>query len=148
MPVHNMTTRTTSQGGFTVTDLLVVVTALVLMAAIAIPRHTAINSDTRARAVTSLAANVESSANLLHRVWSSGGFGDFLKIDDEFIEMRYGYPTGESIREVVIERSEFTFSNGLWIHRDKSDQPGCFVQYIPPTDSPAGVQVIVDTDGC
>ena len=147
-PGRNMKLRMKSQDGFTATDLLVVVTALVMMAAIAIPRHSAINSDTRARAVRSLAANVESSASLMHRVWRSGGYSDFLNIDGEFIEMRNGYPTDESIRVVVIERSEFEFSRGYWAHRDRLDNPGCSVQYIPPTDLPTGVQVISYTDGC
>ena len=147
-PGRNMNIRMKSVEGFTVTDSLVVVAALVLMAAIAIPRHTAINSETRARAVRSLAANVESSANLMHRVWRSGGYSDYLNIDGEFIEMRNGYPTDESIRVVVIERSEFEFSRGYWAHRDRLGNPGCSVQYIPPTNLPTGVQVISYTDGC
>jgi Tfp pilus assembly protein PilE len=137
-----------SQQGFTVTDLLIIVTALALMAAIAVPRHTAINSETRARAVRSLAANVESSANLMHRVWRSGGYTDFLNIDGEFIEMHNGYPTDNSIALVVIERNEFQFAKGQWAHRDKPAQRGCSVQYIPPADPFSDARVLTYTDGC
>ena len=137
-----------SQRGFTATDLLVIVTVLVMMAAIAIPRHTAINSDTRARAVRSLAANVEASAKLMHRVWRSGGYIDFLNVDGEFVEMQNGYPSVEAIPIVVIERNDFVFSNGQWAHQAMRGKPGCSVQYIPPANSSTGVQVIAYTDGC
>jgi Tfp pilus assembly protein PilE len=137
-----------SQQGFTVTDLLIIVTALALMAAIAVPRHTALNSETRARAVRSLAANVESSANLVHRVWRSGGYSDFLNIDGEFIEMHNGFPTDNSIALVVIERNEFQFTKGQWVHRDKLEQHGCSVQYIPPTDPFSDARVLTYIDGC
>ena len=149
VPRYEMQGRTMkSQHGFTVTDLLIIVTALALMAAIAVPRHTALNSETRARAVRSLAANVESSANLMHRVWRSGGYSDFLNIDGEFIEMQNGYPTDNSIALVVIERNEFQFAKGQWAHRDKPEQRGCSVQYIPPADPFSDARVLTYTDGC
>ena len=137
-----------SQNGFSATDLLVAVTVLVMLAAVAVPRYSAINSQSRASAVHSLAANVESSANLAHRVWRSAGNLDFLNIDGNVIEMTFGYPTDQSIRKVVIERANFTFSDGQWAHRDRDNDPGCSVLYIPPSESSTGVQVISYTDGC
>jgi Tfp pilus assembly protein FimT len=136
------------QHGFSATDLLVAVTVLLLMAAVAVPRFSAINSDSRTSAVRSLAANVESSAQLTHRVWRSAGQTGFLNIEGNLVEMRYGYPTGQSIRKVVIERDNFMFSDGQWAHREMDNDPGCSVLYIPPSEATPGVQVISYTDGC
>ena len=137
-----------SQHGFTATDLLVAITALAMMAAVAVPRFSSINSETRASAVRSLAANVESSAELTHRVWRTAGYSNFLNFEGDVVEMSNGYPTGESISQVVIERDNFIFANGQWAHRDRNDSPGCSVLYIPPSLSSAGVQVISYTEGC
>ncbi len=137
-----------SQHGFSATDLLVAVTVLVILAAVAVPRYSTINSESRASAVRSLAANVESSANLTHRVWRSAGESNFLNIEGDIIEMSYGYPTDQSIRKVVIERDTFLFSDGQWAHRERDNDPGCSVLYIPPSESSTGVQVISYTDSC
>ena len=137
-----------SQGGFTATDLLVAITVLALMAVVAVPRFSAVNSETRARAVRSLAANVESSAELTHRVWRTAGYSDFLNFEGDVIEMSNGYPTGQAIRKVVIERDDFIFSNGQWAHRETNSSPGCSVLYIPPSLSSMGVQVVSYTEGC
>ena len=137
-----------SQHGFSATDLLVAVTVLVMLAAVAVPRYSTINSESRASAVRSLAANVESSANLTHRVWRSAGQSNILNIEGDMIEMSYGYPTGQSIRKVVIERDSFLFSDGQWAHRESDTAPGCSGFYIPPSESSTGVQVVSYPDSC
>ena len=137
-----------SQNGFSATDLLVAVTVLVMLAAVAVPRYSTINSKSRVSAVRSLAANVESSAHLTHRVWRNVGYLEFLNIEGDVIEMTYGYPTDQSIRKVVIERDNFIFTNGQWAHRERDNDPGCSVLYIPPSEASTGVQVISYTDGC
>ena len=136
------------QHGFSATDLLVAVTVLVMLAAIAVPRFSTINSESRVNAVRSLAANVESSAQLTHRVWQSAGRPNFLNIEGDVIEMGYGYPTDQSIRKVIIERDNFLFEDGQWAHRERDNDPGCSVLYIPPSESSTGVQVVSYTDGC
>ena len=56
---------------FTFSELIIVVAALAILAAAAVPRFIAINSDIRAGAVEALAVNVQSSAELINRIWRS-----------------------------------------------------------------------------
>ena len=136
------------QRGFSTNDLVIIVTVLALMAVFAVPRYADINSEARAGSVVSLAANVESSARLSHKLWRASRYPDHLNIDGRIIELRNGYPTEYSIRHIIIRRDDFVYTNGLWTHKDKLDDDDCKVFYSPPADSKNGVQVISYTSGC
>lgn len=136
------------QHGLTTIDLVIVAAVLVMLAAFAVPRYSAINSETRASAVRSLAANIEGSANLSHRIWRSVGYPRQIVVDGQTIELINGYPTEESIRKVIVGRNEFVYSNGIWAHKDRQNKRGCEVLYIPPAESDSGVQVISYTSAC
>ena len=137
-----------SQAGFTFTELLTVVTAMAMMAAVAVPRYAAINSDTRSQSVRSLAANVQSSAALSHKVWKATGQPVRLKLDGETVDMRFGYPTDSSIEDLVVMSGDFEFSDGYWKHRESETGQGCAVLYIPPPNPNADASVITYSDGC
>ena len=137
-----------SQAGFTFTELLTAVTVMAMMAAVAVPRYAAINSDTRIQSVRSLAANVQSSATLSHKVWQAAGRPVRLKLDGQTVDMRFGYPTEASIEDLVVMSGEFEFSDGYWKHRESESGPGCAVLYIPPPNPNADASVITYTDGC
>ena len=95
---------------FTFSELIIVVAALAILAAAAVPRFIAINSDIRAGAVEALAANVQSSANLTNRIWLSNGKPARLMVDGQVLEMRFGFPTENSISEIVINNGDFVFN--------------------------------------
>lgn len=137
-----------SQAGFTFTELLTVVTVMAMLAAVAVPRHAMINSDSRSQSVRSLAANVRSSASLSHKVWKATGQPMRLTLDGRMVDMRYGYPSDASIAEIVVMSNEFEFSEGYWKHRDSDAGQGCGVLYIPPPNPDADAAVIIYTDGC
>jgi prepilin-type N-terminal cleavage/methylation domain-containing protein len=137
-----------SQAGFTFTELLTAVTVMAMMAAVAVPRYAAINSDTRSQSVRSLAANVQSSASLSHKVWQATGQPVRLKLDGQTIDMRFGYPTESSIEDLVVMSGEFEFNGGYFKHRDSESGQGCAVLYIPPPNPNADASVITYADGC
>jgi prepilin-type N-terminal cleavage/methylation domain-containing protein len=137
-----------SQAGFTFTELLTAVTVMAMMAAVAVPRYAAINSDTRSQSVRFLAANVQSSATLSRKVWQATGQPMRLKLDGQTIDMRFGYPTESSIEDLVVMSGEFEFTGGYWKHRDSESGQGCAVLYIPPPNPNADASVITYTDGC
>jgi hypothetical protein len=132
--------------GFTFTDLLTVVTILVMLAAVAVPRHAMLNSDHRSTAVRGLEANVRSSAQLSRKVWQATGKPSRLSLDGRTVDMRFGYPTQSSINDLVVMGDEFRFAEGYWKHADSED--GCAVLYIPPSTPDSPAEVISYTDGC
>ncbi|MFQ5983289.1 MAG: hypothetical protein ACE5KS_07935 [Woeseiaceae bacterium] len=137
-----------SQRAFTTTELSIVVAALALLAAAAVPRFFAVNRELRAGAVEALAVNVRSSAHLTNRIWSSNGRPGRLTVDGRVLDMRFGYPTEHSIGEVVVMGGDFEFADGYWKHGDSSSAPGCAVLYIPPPNPESEPVVITYTDGC
>ncbi len=136
------------QRAFTFSELLIVVAALAMLAAAAVPRFIAINSEIRAGAVEALAVNVQSSANLTNRIWLSNGQPARLMVDGRVLEMRFGFPTENSISEIVINNGAFVFNDGYFKHRDLLTEQGCAVLYIPPSNPESSPVVIPYIDGC
>lgn len=138
----------TSHRGFTITELIIVVAAATLMAAVAVPRHLALNSETRLSSISALAAHVENSARLTNRVWESAGQPDEVVIEGRIIDMRHGYPTDQSIGEIVVNNGDYRFSDGYWKHQETSRDDRCAVLYMPPSADRGQFQVISYTKGC
>ena len=137
-----------SQAGFTFTEVLTVVTVMAMLAAVAVPRHAMLNSDSRSESVRSLAANVKSSASLSHKVWKATGQPLRLTLDGRTVDMHHGYPTDGSIAKIVVMSSEFEFADGYWKHTQSAADQGCAVLYIPPPNPATEATVISYTDGC
>lgn len=136
------------QKAFTFPELLVVVAVLALLAAAAVPRFHAINSETRVNAVEALAVNVRSSAYLAHRIWLANDRPSKLTVDGQQLQMRFGYPTENSIDDIVVNSGDFVFREGYFNHRELLTTPGCSVLYIPPPDPNFEPDVVAYTDGC
>ena len=136
------------QKAFTFSELLIVVAILAILAAAAVPRFMAINTEVRTAAVDALAVNIQSSAHLTNRIWRSNGQPARLTVDGRIFETRFGYPTEDSISEIVINSGDFMFQDGYFKHRELASRQGCAVLYIPPPNPEAGPVVIPYTDGC
>ncbi len=136
------------QKALTFSELLIAVAVLAMLAAVAVPRFYAINSEVRVGAVEALAVNIQSSANLTHHIWLSNGQPPGLTLDGRLLEMRFGYPTENSINEIVVNSGDFVFQDGFFNHRELLSTPGCAVLYIPPPNPDAEPVVISYTDGC
>ena len=136
------------QRAFTFSELIIVVAALAILAAAAVPRFIAINSDIRAGAVDALAVNVQSSAQLVNRIWLSNGQPAMLTVDGQLLELRFGYPTEMSIGDVVINSGDFIFRDGYFKHRESAAEQGCAVLYIPPSNPESLAMVIPYTESC
>ena len=137
-----------AQAGFTFTELLTGVTLLVMLAAVALPRHAMLNSEQRSEAVRALEANVRSSAELSRKVWQVTGKPSRLTLDGRTVDMRHGYPTETSINDLVVMGEQFRFADGYWKHADTEDGQGCAVLYIAPSSPQASAEIITYTDGC
>ena len=69
-------------------------------------------------------------------------------VDGQELEMRYGFPTENSIDDIVINSGEFVFQDGYFNHREILATPGCAVLYVPPPSPDAEPVVITYSDGC
>ena len=60
--------------------------------------------------------------------------------------MRFGFPTENSIDEIVVNSGDFVFQDGYFNHRELLSTPGCAVLYIaPPNEAeefPKNVQLV------
>ena len=138
----------TSQKGFTLTELITVVAVATMMAAFAVPRYVALNTESRLNSVLGLAVHVEGSARLINRVWTAAGEPESVVIEGRVVDVRHGYPTDQSIENVVINNGDYQFSDGYWKHQGTSRDDSCAVLYIPPAADGGQYQVISYTDGC
>ena len=102
----------------------------------------------RAASVDALAVNIRSSAHLTNRIWLSNGKSARLTVDGQLLEMRFGYPTEDSIQEIVINNGEFVFQDGYFKHRELLSEQGCAVLYVPPPNPEIAPLVIPYTEGC
>jgi prepilin-type N-terminal cleavage/methylation domain-containing protein len=138
----------TSHRGFTITELITVVAAASLLAAVAVPRYLALNSETRLRSISALATHVENSARLTNRVWESAGQPTQIVIEGRIIDMRHGYPTDKSIGGIVVNNGDYEFRDGYWKHQETARDDRCAVLYMPPSADKGQFQVISYTEGC
>lgn len=136
------------QRGLTALELLIVVTIIAMMAALAVPRFSTLDREARAEAVVSLADGVKSTAELTHRIWAAAGEPDVLSFQGETLDLVYGYPAVHSIAKAVVSSGGFRQNDGVWIHPGARSALDCGVIYLPPTDVGTKATVNAYTDGC
>jgi len=142
--------------GFTLIELVVVVTILGILAAFAVPRFASLEGQARLASTQALAGSVRSGAALAHAVWLAKGDASASDIlmDDQPITMAFGYPDSATIEGTLIEYSGFKLaqSGGAAVFMKQSPSgtpiPNCFVTYVPPAAANQAPQVVATTGGC
>jgi MSHA pilin protein MshA len=145
------------QTGFTLIELVVVITILGILAAFAIPRFTQLDSQARIAAVTSLGGSLQSASALAHAQYlASGTSPATVTMDGQSIALTNGYPsaTAAGIENTLQDTSGFTASiTGTSVTFAKNGAPTpstCSVTYTASAalGSPAVVTLPVATAGC
>jgi MSHA pilin protein MshA len=145
-----------NQGGFTLVELVVVITILAILAAFAIPRFTSIEGQARLAATQALAGSIRSGAALAHALWlaQSDPSSTSVTMEGQPITMVHGYPNAATIGETLVEYTGFTLSTatGKAVFTKQSPSgtpiPNCFVTYTPPAESNQAPHVVATTGGC
>lgn len=137
-----------NQKGFTLIELVVVIVILGILAAVAVPKFIAMQSDARIASINGLSGAIRSASSLAHAQALVKGFtaasGETINMDGQPVDLVYGYPADAAggIDEAV-NYEGFTFAGGVF-----TLQTGCTVTYVDPASAGAAPTITVATGGC
>ena len=146
--------RQHAPGGFTLIELIVVITILCILAAFAVPRFSTLEVEARSAAASALATSLRTNVAMTHALWIAQGQPDVIVIDGREVSMDYGYPSSTSIDDTLASLDGFTYRagpiDGLFSKTDGASNaiPSCAVSYTAAAASGTAPAIILDTDGC
>jgi MSHA pilin protein MshA len=92
---------TARQGGFTLIELVVVITILGILAAFAVPRFVAIDQQARVASRDALAGSVRSGSALAHAMWLATGQPANVNMEGQVVNIVNGYPDRATITNTL-----------------------------------------------
>jgi MSHA pilin protein MshA len=122
------------QSGFTLIELVVVITILGILAAFAVPRFAALDQQARIAARDALAGSVRSGAALAHAMWLAQGQPATITMEGQVITLTNGYPNLATIDDTIADlpSTGFTYPANNGIFR-RASPTTCTVTYAAPT---------------
>ena len=126
------------QSGFTLIELVVVITILGILAAFAIPRFAALDAQARIAARDALAGSLRSGAALAHAMWLAQNQPATVLMEGQTITMGssaaapFGYPNVATVDLTLANYSGFTHVVGSALFSTAS-KATCTVTYAAPT---------------
>ena len=139
------------QSGFTLIELVVVITILGILAAFAIPRFASLEREARSAAIQGMAGSVRSAAALSHSLWLTQNGPATVTMEGNIINMTNGYPIGADIDDALADFNGYAFSlvagTGTFTRPGAPTPANCSVAYTTavPGSAPA---IVVDVSGC
>jgi MSHA pilin protein MshA len=136
--------------GFTLIELVVVITILGILAAFAVPRFIALQSQARASAIQSLQGALRSSSAMTHSMWMVSGGPSSIAMEGATITMTNGYPSLADIQNTLVDASGFNYDSttGTFTKVGASVPAQCMVTYTPPVTLGNPPSIIYDVSNC
>ena len=123
------------QRAFTLTEVVVVITILAILAAFAVPRFTRMESQARLASAQALAGSIRSTAALAHALWLASGQPANVRMEGRPVPivMVNGYPSRATIDDTLTDLTGFTYNAGNGVFH-RTGFANCSVTY---TNAPA-----------
>ena len=148
--------------GFTLIELVVVITILGILAAFAVPKFIALDGQARAATINGLAGSVRSAAALARGLAMATGASASVSMEGTTVNLVNNYPDSSltgiagSINSNNGAAGDFTFTAGptastgpaTWTKNGAQTPATCVVNYTPPAAAGAAPVVTVNTAGC
>jgi MSHA pilin protein MshA len=134
--------------GFTLIELVVVITILGILAAFAVPRFISLQVQARAAAIESLQGALRSASALTHSMWLISGSP--VAMEGTSINMVNGYPTYDHIDNTLMDASGFNYDplTGRFSKVGAATPATCSVTYTPPAVLGDPPSIIYDVSDC
>lgn len=145
-----------NSAGFTLIELVVVITILGILAAFALPRFIALDTQARVATVNGLMGSVKSGAALARALSMATGSTASVTMEGQVVNLVNNYPDAAGIGNAVnTVAGDFTFTPGApvatgtatWTKVGAPTPATCVVNYTPPAAG-ASPTVTVNTAGC
>jgi MSHA pilin protein MshA len=136
------------QAGFTLIELVVVITILGILAAFAVPRFAALEGEARSAATQALAGSLRSSAALSHALWLAQSQPATVDMEGATITLANGYPNLATIDDTLSDLSGFTYDATTGVFTKTGTTANCTVTYAQPASAGSAPTITSVVTGC